>query len=90
MPFGELTVTEQAVPWTQVSHIDVDPPGAVLEQQTSRQGSVTVDVKADRVVTEVEFTNKATPPGSVKICKVAGHGVVPGTLFNFTVGNRRR
>jgi hypothetical protein len=87
VPFGPLTVTEQAVPWTQVSHIDVDPPSAVLSSSLA-QGTVTVDVKADRVVTEVEFTNKATPPGSVKICKVAGTGVVPGTLFNFTVDNK--
>ena len=30
VPFGALTVTEQAVPWTRVSHIDVDPPRAAL------------------------------------------------------------
>jgi hypothetical protein len=88
VPFGPLTVTEQAAPWTQVSDIDVDPPGAVLSRNL-RQGTVTVDVKADRVVTEVEFTNKATPPGSVKVCKVPGTGVVPGTPFRFTVGNRQ-
>jgi hypothetical protein len=88
VPFGPLTVTEQAVPWTRVSDIDVDPAGAVLSRNLP-QGTVTVDVKADRVVTEVEFTNTATPPGSVKICKVPGTGVVPGTPFNFTVGNRQ-
>jgi hypothetical protein len=87
VPFGPLTVTEKAVPWTRVSDIDVDPAGAVLSRNLV-QGTVTVDIKADRVVTEVEFTNTATPPGSVKICKVAGTGVVPGTLFNFTVDNK--
>jgi hypothetical protein len=88
VPFGPLTVTEKAVPWTRVSDIDVDPPGAVLSRNLM-QGTVTVDVKADRVVTEVEFTNKATPPGSVKVCKVPGTGVVPGTLFSFTVADRQ-
>ena len=88
VPFGPLTVTEKAVPWTRVSDIDVDPPAAELSRNLM-QGTVTVDVKADRVVTEVEFTNKATPPGSVKICKVPGTGVVPGTLFSFTVGDRQ-
>jgi hypothetical protein len=87
VPFGELTVTEQAAPWTKVSQIDVDPPRAAREVNLA-EGWVKVDVKADRVVTEVEFTNKATPPGSLKICKVAGRGVVPGTLFTFTVGNK--
>jgi len=87
VPFGDLTVTEQAVPWTQVSQIDVDPPEAVVSSNLL-QRTATVKVKADRVVTEVEFTNKATPPGAVKLCKVAGTGVVPGTPFNFTVDNK--
>jgi hypothetical protein len=87
VPFGELTVTEQVVPWTQVSRIDVDPPEAAVSSNLL-QRTVTVNVKADRVVTEVEFTNKATPPGSVKLCKVAGNGVVPGTPFNFTVDSK--
>jgi hypothetical protein len=88
VPFGPLTVTEKAAPWTKVSDIDVDPPAAVLSHNLL-QGTVTVDVKADRVVTEVEFTNKATPPGTVKVCKVPGNGVVPGTPFSFTVGNQQ-
>lgn len=88
VPFGELTVTEKAVPWTQVSDIDVDPPRALVSRNLT-QGTVTVDVKADRVVTEVEFTNTATPPATVKICKVPGTGVVAGTPFRFTVGNRQ-
>ena len=88
VPFEPLTVTETAAPWTKVSDIDVDPPGAVLSRNLL-QRTVTVDVKADRVVTEVEFTNKATPPGTVKVCKVPGNGVVPGTPFSFTVGNQQ-
>jgi hypothetical protein len=89
VPFGQLTVTEQAAPWTQVSNIDVDPSTAVVGSPDLRAGTVTVDIEADqRVVTEVEFTNKATPPGRVKVCKVPGAGVVPGTPFSFTVGDK--
>jgi hypothetical protein len=88
VPFGRLTVTEKAAPWTQVSDIDVDPSGAVVSRNL-RDGTVIVEVKADRVVTEVDFTNTATPPGTLKVCKVPGTGVVPRTPFSFTVGTRR-
>jgi hypothetical protein len=90
VPFGQLTVTETAVPWTRVSNIDVDPSTAVVGSPNLTAGTVSVDIKADqRVVTEVEFTNTATPPASVKVCKVPGTGVVPGTPFRFTVANKQ-
>ena len=88
--FGRHTVTETAVPWTQVADIDVDPQQAHVSESL-KNGTVTIDVQADdRVVTEVEFTNKATPPGTLKVCKVAGKGVVPGTPFRFSVGTEHR
>jgi hypothetical protein len=88
VPFGRLTVTETAAPWTQVSAIDVDPSGALVSRNL-RERTVTVDVQAGRVVTEVDFTNTATPPATLKVCKVPGAGVVPRTPFSFTVGTRR-
>ena len=39
------------------------------------------------MVTEVTLTNRAAEPGILKVCKVAGTGVVPGTPFRFTVGS---
>jgi hypothetical protein len=85
VPAGPLTVTEKATNGLQVSNIRVAPATALIGTPSLIQGTVTVRVTAGRV-TEVEFTNRATPPGTVKVCKVAGHGVVPRTPFSFTVG----
>jgi hypothetical protein len=45
-----------------------------------------VDVVSGDVSTETVagFTNCASGPGELKICKVAGRGVMVGTLFSFT------
>src|SRR5258708_39630389 len=66
-----------------VSAIQVLPP--------ERQGSV--DLSAGRVTvnigtgqTEVDFTNTAGGVGLLKVCKIAGSGVTPGTRFSFTMG----
>jgi hypothetical protein len=85
VPAGNLTVTEKATPGLQVSNISVEPGSAIVGTPDLTAGSVTVKVNAD-AVTEVEFTNRKAPPGTVKVCKVAGNGVVPRTPFNFTVG----
>ena len=85
VPAGDLTVTEKATTGLQVSKIVVEPGSSLVGTPDLTAGSVTVLVKADEV-TEVEFTNQSAPPGTVKICKVAGHGVVPRTPFNFTAG----
>jgi hypothetical protein len=85
VPVGNLTVTEKATPGLQVSNISVEPGSAIVGSPDLTAGSVTVKVNADEV-TEVEFTNRKAPPGTVKVCKVAGNGVVPRTPFNFTVG----
>jgi hypothetical protein len=85
VPAGNLTVTEKATTGLQVSKIVVDPESAVVGTPDLTAGTVTVKVTADEV-TEVEFTNRTAPPGTVKVCKVAGHGVVPRTPFSFTAG----
>jgi len=45
----------------------------------------TVTVPVRREVVEVEFTNAVFRPGALKVCKVAGPGVTPGTFFTFDV-----
>jgi hypothetical protein len=88
VPLGKLTVTEAATPGFEVSDISVDPEEARFGRPNLKGGSVSVDVTADPVATEVEFTNKAIPPGALKLCKIAGTGVVPRTPFSFSVGGK--
>ena len=40
-------------------------------------------------MTEVTFTNRSADPGTLKVCKIAGTGVVRGTPYRFTVGRTR-
>jgi hypothetical protein len=87
VPVGNLTVTEKATNGLRVSDITVDPAGARVGNADLTAGTVTVAVEASRVVTEVTFTNRKSEPGVLKVCKVAGTGVVRGTLFHFTVGS---
>jgi hypothetical protein len=86
VPVGNLTVTEKATTGLGVSDISVDPADARVGTADLTAGTVTVAVEAGRVVTEVTFTNRAAGPGTLKVCKVAGTGVVPRTPFDFTVG----
>jgi hypothetical protein len=85
VPVGNLTVMEKATNGLQVSRIRVAPTTALVSGPNLQQGTVTVSIRA-RQVTEVEFTNRKAPPGTVKVCKVAGNGVVRGQPFSFTVG----
>jgi hypothetical protein len=86
VPVGNLTVTEKATNGLRVSDITVDPASARVGNPDLTAGTVTVAVEASRVVTEVTFTNRKSEPGILKVCKVAGTGVVPGTPYRFTVG----
>jgi hypothetical protein len=45
----------------------------------------TVTVPITREVAEVEYVNIGFAPVPLKICKVAGQGVAPGTPFTFTI-----
>jgi hypothetical protein len=87
VPVGNLTVTEKATNGLRVSDISVDPAGARVGNADLTAGTVMVKVEATRVVTEVTFTNRKDEPGILKVCKIAGTGVVRGTKFQFTVGN---
>jgi hypothetical protein len=85
VPVGNLTVMEKATTGLQVSRIRVAPTTALVSGPDLMQGTVTVSITRGKL-TEVEFTNRKAPPGTVKVCKVAGNGVVRGTPFGFTVG----
>jgi len=83
-PVGaSIVVTETPSAGTTVSAIGVLPP--------DRQGAVdlsggTVTVAIGTGLTEVDFTNTTGGLGLLKICKVAGSGVTPGTRFSFAMG----
>ncbi|MCA1657314.1 MAG: Ig-like domain-containing protein, partial [Actinobacteria bacterium] len=69
------------------------PPGATptydldnkLINPNNDSGQFTLGINAKRV--DVDFGLDVEPPGTVKVCKVAGPGVAPGTLFTITVGS---
>ena len=83
-PVGtSVVVTETPSTGTTVSAISVLPP--------DRQGAVdlsggTVTVMIGTGLTEVDFTNTAGGLGLLKVCKIAGSGVTPGTRFSFAMG----
>lgn len=83
-PVGaSVVVTETPTTGMIVSAIMVAPP--------ERQGAVnlsggTVTVTIGAGVTEVDFTNRVTGLGLLKICKIAGSGIAPGARFSFAIG----
>jgi hypothetical protein len=83
-PVGtSVLVTETPSMGTTVSAISVLP--------ADRQGTVdlsggAVNVTIGTGLTEVDFTNTAGGVGLLKVCKIAGSGVTPGTRFSFAMG----
>ncbi len=83
-PVGtSVAVTETPSVGTTVSAISVLP--------ADRQGTVdlsggAVNVTIGAGLTEVDFTNTAGGVGLLKVCKIAGSGVTPGTRFSFAMG----
>jgi type VI secretion system secreted protein VgrG len=77
-----ILVSENPSAGTVVSAISVLP--------AERAGAAdlpagTVAVTVGTGLTEVDFTNTAGGLGLVKVCKVAGSGVTPGTRFSFAM-----
>jgi hypothetical protein len=77
-------IAEGVAPGTQVSSITVAPPDRLVA------GSVNLAARTVSVVmgpgeTVVTYTNIPAPPGTLKICKVAGPGVTPGSTWTFSV-----
>jgi hypothetical protein len=83
-PVGtSVVVTEMPSMGTTLSAIGVVP--------LDRQGAVdlsagTVNVSIGPGLTEVDFTNTAGGVGLLKVCKIAGSGITPGTRFSFVSG----
>jgi hypothetical protein len=83
-PVGTVIIVgENPSAGTLVSAIGVLPP--------ERQGPVdlsggTVSVTVGSGLTEVDFTNSAGGLGLLKVCKVAGSGITPGSRFSFVIG----
>jgi len=66
---------------------------ALLESSDPQTGMATVIVQpapstgSTSLETIVTYTNYQAPPAQLKICKIAGSGVVPSTPFTFTAVN---
>jgi hypothetical protein len=82
-PIGTaVPITEAVSSGTVPSAISVVPAGAGSNINVSG-GSVTATIGAGE--TDVYFTNAAGGVGLLKVCKVAGTGVAPLTMFGFVM-----
>jgi hypothetical protein len=80
-----VALAEGIVPGTQVSSITVAPGDREVPAGNANLTARTVTVVLGSGETVVTYTNVPAPPGTLKICKVAGPGVAAGALFTFTV-----
>lgn len=79
-----VDIAEGIVPGTEVSDITVGPSSREVSGSLSLTNR-TVSVVLGSGETVVTYTNVPAPPGTLKICKVAGAGVAPGSMWTFTV-----
>ncbi len=80
-----LEVTETLPVGVEVAARYVLPADRTERCAAWRPDRVCVSIRGNSV-TEVKFVNRSTAvPGQVKVCKVAGPGVSPGSEFTFTV-----
>ena len=92
VPSGEITINE--VPQIGVAVEDVtaysyDALGNYIDEldswtPPSPTSTVTVMPGGVQLETVATYTNFAAPPGTLKVCKIAGPGITVGTLFTFT------
>jgi hypothetical protein len=94
VPSGIITITEAPQVGVAVENVTAysdGPFGQVdeLDSWTFPQQTATVTVVPGGVPLETvaTFTNYAAPPGTLKICKIAGNGVTVGTPFTFTASD---
>lgn len=78
-----VTVSEGIFPGTQVSDIEVNPANRIVGSADLTNRTVSVILGSGE--TDVTYTNVPAPPGTLKICKIAGTGVSNGSLWPFTV-----
>jgi len=79
-----VNIAEGVVPGTEVSDIDVNPSSREVPGSLSL-ASGTVAVVLGSGETVVTYTDIPAPPGTLKICKIAGSGVAAGSLWTFTI-----
>jgi len=80
---ASIIVAEAPSPGTKTSAISVLPPD---RQSAVNLSAGTVNVTIGSGLTEVDFTNTAGGLGLLKVCKIAGSGITPGTRFSFAIG----
>lgn len=86
MAAGPVTVVEAPVEGIAVSDIETAPAGRLLDKDlVGRTAHATVVAGDVSVQTTITFTNHADV-APLKICKVAGAGVVVGASFDFKAG----
>ncbi|MFI7602985.1 hypothetical protein [Actinoplanes sp. NPDC049681] len=87
---GDVVVTEVARSGFVVADITASPADRLISRDTAgRTAKVKVVPGSVANQTIVTFSNKVEPPstGTLKVCKVAGPGVVTGQEFTFAVGS---
>jgi hypothetical protein len=90
---GAVTVTELAVAGTALTGVtafSIGPTGSQVNQLISPPSpgglSAIVNVQAggENLETQAHFVNASIATGTLKICKVAGSGVIVGTTFSIS------
>jgi hypothetical protein len=88
VPAGPVPITETLPAGIVLAGVSTSPSAGLLVSSNLGAGTATVTVNAETTTT-VTFIDAATPvvptTGYVQVCKVAGAGVPPGTIFSFTV-----
>jgi hypothetical protein len=92
VPSGIVTITEApqiGVAVEDVTAYSYDQFGNYIDELDSwtppeQTATVTVMPGGVNLETIATFTNYAAPPGTLKICKIAGPGITIGTPFTFT------
>jgi hypothetical protein len=95
VPSGIVTITEApqvGVAVENVTAYSYDQFGNYIDELDSwtppeQTATVTVMPGGVNLETVATFTNYAAPPGTLKICKIAGSGVTVGTPFTFTASD---
>jgi hypothetical protein len=80
---GQIQITETLPPNTALTSVSTLPAANLLVSANLAAGTATVTVNTGGQTT-VTFLN-TSPPGFLKICKIAGTGVPAGGMFSFVV-----
>jgi hypothetical protein len=79
----QVTISEAVAPGTMVDAITVAPTTRVVGSPNLATRTVTIVLGSGETV--VTYDNEPAPPGTLKICKIAGSGVATGSMWTFTI-----